>query len=45
MQNPMMIILTLSFAAYLFALWKRPIMYAGLLLQVVYITMRGAELA
>jgi ABC-type transport system involved in cytochrome c biogenesis permease subunit len=44
MQNPMMLILTLSFAAYLFALWKRPFLYAGLLLQVVYITMRGAEL-
>ncbi len=36
--------LTLSFASYLFALWKRPLIYAGLVLQVIYIASRGAEL-
>ena len=36
--------LALSFAAYLFALWKRPLLYAGLLMQVAYIISRGAEL-
>jgi ABC-type transport system involved in cytochrome c biogenesis permease subunit len=39
-----MTILALSFAAYLFALWKRPLIYAGLVLQVAYIISRGAEL-
>jgi len=37
-------ILALSFAAYLFALWKRPLLYAGLLLQTAYIISRGMEL-
>jgi cytochrome c-type biogenesis protein CcsB len=37
-------ILALSFAAYLFALWKRPLLYAGLLLQTGYIISRGMEL-
>lgn len=36
--------LALAFAAYLFALWKRPLMYAGLALQIAYIISRGAEL-
>ncbi len=39
-----MTILVLSFAAYLFALWKRPLLYAGLLLQTGYIISRGMEL-
>ena len=39
-----MTILALSFAFYLFALWKRPLLYIGLVLQVAYITSRGAEL-
>jgi ABC-type transport system involved in cytochrome c biogenesis permease subunit len=39
-----MIILTLSFASYLFALWKRQLLYLGLVLQAVYIFLRGAEL-
>jgi ABC-type transport system involved in cytochrome c biogenesis permease subunit len=39
-----MTILALSFAAYLFALWKRPIIYAGIVIQVAYIISRGAEL-
>lgn len=39
-----MTILALSFAAYLFALWKRPLLYLGLVLQVFYIFSRGAEL-
>lgn len=39
-----MTILALSFASYLFALWKRPLLYLGLVLQVVYIFSRGAEL-
>ncbi len=37
-------ILTLSFALYLFAIWKRPLLYAGLAIQAVYIFSRGAEL-
>ena len=36
--------LALSFAAYLFALWKRPLIYAGLAFQTAYIISRGAEL-
>jgi len=36
--------LALSFASYLFALWKRPLLYLGLALQVAYIMSRGAEL-
>jgi ABC-type transport system involved in cytochrome c biogenesis permease subunit len=39
-----MTILALSFASYLFALWKRPLLYLGLVLQVAYIFSRGAEL-
>ncbi len=39
-----MTILALSFASYLFALWKRPLLYLGVALQVVYIFSRGAEL-
>jgi ABC-type transport system involved in cytochrome c biogenesis permease subunit len=39
-----MTILALSLAAYLFALWKRPLIYAGLVIQVTYIISRGAEL-
>jgi ABC-type transport system involved in cytochrome c biogenesis permease subunit len=37
-------ILALSFGFYLFALWKRPLLYAGLALQAAYILSRGAEL-
>ena len=37
-------ILALSFGTYLFALWKRPLLYVGLVLQVAYIFSRGAEL-
>ncbi|MEW6601835.1 MAG: cytochrome c biogenesis protein CcsA [Nitrospirota bacterium] len=36
--------LALSFASYLFALWKRPILYVGVVLQTVYIFSRGADL-
>ncbi|MBI5739983.1 MAG: cytochrome c biogenesis protein CcsA [Nitrospirae bacterium] len=39
-----MTLLALSLASYLFALWKRPLLYAGLILQVVYIVLRGTEL-
>jgi ABC-type transport system involved in cytochrome c biogenesis permease subunit len=39
-----MTILSLAFAAYLFALWKRPLMYAGLALQIAYIISRGMDL-
>ncbi len=39
-----MTILALSFASYLFALWKKPLLYAGLVLQTAYIFSRGAEL-
>lgn len=39
-----MTILAFSFAAYLFALWKRPLIYVGLVIQVAYIISRGAEL-
>ncbi len=38
-----MLILTLSFASYLFAIWKRPLLYLGLALQVAYIVARAAE--
>ncbi len=37
-------LLVLSFGAYLFSLWKWPIMCAGLLLQGAYIVSRGADL-
>ncbi|MBI4847085.1 MAG: cytochrome c biogenesis protein CcsA [Nitrospirae bacterium] len=40
----MMTILALSFASYLFALYKRQFLYPGLLLQVAYIISRGIEL-
>jgi len=43
-NNLLMWILAFSFAFYLFALWKRPLMYVGLVLQIVYIFSRGAEL-
>jgi ABC-type transport system involved in cytochrome c biogenesis permease subunit len=39
-----MTILVLSFASYLFALWKMPLMYVGLVLQVGYIISRGVQL-
>ncbi len=39
-----MTILALSFASYLFALWKKPLLYLSLVLQVAYIFSRGAEL-
>jgi ABC-type transport system involved in cytochrome c biogenesis permease subunit len=39
-----MVILVLSFAAYLFALWKIPLLYCGLGLQVTYLISRGLEL-
>ncbi len=39
-----MLLLTGSFACYLFALWKRPLLYAGVVLQTVYIFSRGADL-
>jgi len=39
-----MLILALSFGLYLFALWKRPIFYAALVLQIAYMVSRGAEL-
>jgi ABC-type transport system involved in cytochrome c biogenesis permease subunit len=38
-------LLALSFGFYLFSLWKRPLFYAGLLLQTVYIISRGLELS
>ncbi len=38
-------LLALSFGCYLFSLWKRPLFYAGLLLQTVYIISRGLELS
>ena len=39
-----MTILALSFASYLFALWKRPFLYLGLVFQIGYIVSRGVEL-
>lgn len=39
-----MTILALSFGFYIFSLWKRPLLYAGLVLQIGYIISRGAEL-
>ena len=39
-----MTILAISFALYLFALWKRPLLYGALVLQVGYMISRGAEL-
>jgi ABC-type transport system involved in cytochrome c biogenesis permease subunit len=38
-------ILTFSFAFYLFAVWKRPLFYIGLALQIAYIASRGIELS
>ncbi len=39
-----MLLLILSFGAYLFALWKGYLLYVGLILQIAYITSRGIEL-
>ncbi|MBI5099739.1 MAG: cytochrome c biogenesis protein CcsA [Nitrospirae bacterium] len=39
-----MIILALSLASFLFALWKRPLLHIGLVLQVAYIISRGIQL-
>jgi ABC-type transport system involved in cytochrome c biogenesis permease subunit len=39
-----MVLLALSFACYLFALWKKPLFYAGFILQTAYIISRGLEL-
>lgn len=39
-----MLILTLSFAFYLFTLLNRHFLYAGLILQITYLGMRGFEL-
>lgn len=39
-----MTLLAFAFSAYLFALWKRSFMYAGLVIQVAYIVSRGADL-
>lgn len=39
-----MTILALSFGFYLFSLWKKPLLYAGLVLQTAYIVSRGAGL-
>jgi ABC-type transport system involved in cytochrome c biogenesis permease subunit len=39
-----MMILALSLASYLLALWKIPLLYLGLVLQVAYIISRGIEL-
>ncbi len=44
MKDIQMLILMFSFAAYIFALAKRPLVYAGLALQVIYIISRGFEL-
>ncbi len=40
-----MTILAISFGLYLFSLWKRPLLYAGLALQIWYIASRGIELS
>jgi ABC-type transport system involved in cytochrome c biogenesis permease subunit len=40
----MMFTLALSLAFYLFALWKNPLLYVGLLLQITYLVSRGFEL-
>ena len=37
-------ILAGSFGCYLFSLWKRPLLYVGIALQIGYIFSRGAEL-
>lgn len=34
----------IAFPLYMFSLWKRPLLYAGLVLQVIYIISRGLEL-
>jgi len=39
-----MLLLSLSFAAYLFSLWKRPLLIAGAALQTAYIVTRGIDL-
>ena len=40
----MQILLILSFASYLFAIFKRPLIYLGVLLQFGYIISRASEL-
>ncbi len=40
-----MLLLALAFACYLFSLFKRPLLYPGLLLQITYLAVRGNELA
>ncbi len=40
----MLILLASSFALYFFSLFKRPLLYAGLIIQTVYIVSRGLEL-
>ena len=37
-------LLAASFALYLFSLWKKNLLYGGLLLQAIYLTWRGAQL-
>jgi ABC-type transport system involved in cytochrome c biogenesis permease subunit len=39
-----MFLLAISFALYLFSLWKRPLIYAGLIFQIAYLVSRGFEL-
>lgn len=39
-----MLILMLSFAFYLFAIWKRHLLYIGISLQIAYLFLRGFEL-
>lgn len=39
-----MYLVAISFALYLFALWKRPLLYAGLICQTYYLISRGFDL-
>lgn len=39
-----MVLLAASFGLYLFSLWIRPLLYGGLLCQIIYIAWRGALL-
>ncbi len=39
-----MTILAISLALYMFSLWKRPLLYGGIVLQIVYMIQRGAAL-
>lgn len=39
-----MLIFMLSFTLYLFALWKRSFLYIGLILQIIYLFVRGFDL-